>query len=119
MTFTYLGTLATDLDKVRFHTGDTDSAGYFLPDETITALLVSEGSVGKAVIACLEFKHSKLCQPNFKADWLQVDNDTARKGVEDLIRRKRAYFGLAQYTATVTHVYRADSDQDEEPDYDA
>jgi hypothetical protein len=57
MTFTYLGTLATDLDKVRFHVGDTSSAtgagvrpdGTNFTDEELTGLLSVEGSWGRAV----------------------------------------------------------------------
>ncbi len=117
MTFTWLGTLATDLDKVRFHLGDTSSDGYWLPDETITALVASEGSVGGAVIAGLKYILTQLSRPDFRADWLQVSNAEARKGYEMLLSEKRREFGVAAISATVTHMYRADSLATAEPDY--
>jgi len=62
VTFTYLGTLATDLDKVRFYVGDTSSAtgagvkpgGTNFTDEEFSGLLVVEGSVGRAVAGAFE-----------------------------------------------------------------
>ena len=117
MTFTWLGTLATDLDKVRFHLGDTSSDGYWLPDETITALIASEGSVGGAVIAGLKYILTQLSRPDFRADWLQVSNAEARKGYEGLLAEKRREFGVSAITAGSTHTYRADSLATREPDY--
>lgn len=117
MTLTYIGDLSTDLDKVRFHLADTDSAGYYLEDATITALLTSEGSVGGAVVAGIKFILRKLSQPNFRADWLQVDNKTAREGWQDALKEARKEFGLAALSVETVHVYRADSRQTEAPDY--
>ena len=62
MTFTYLGTLATDLDKIRFYIGDTSSTtgagvkpdGTNFTDEELTGLLGLEGSVGRAVAGVYE-----------------------------------------------------------------
>jgi hypothetical protein len=119
MTFTFATDLSTDLALVRFHIGDTDSDGYFLADETITALLTSSGSVGGAVIASLRYIVSQLSRPDFRADWLSVSNASARQGYLALLAEKRGEFGLSAITASATHVYRADSDQTEEPDYDA
>lgn len=117
MTFTFATDLSTDLALVRFHIGDTDSGGYFLADETITALLTSHGSVGGAVVASLKYIITQLSRPDFRADWLQVSNAEARKGYQALLMEKRGEFGLSAITASATHVYRADSDQTEEPDY--
>jgi len=111
MTFTYTGTLATDLDTVRFWIGDTDEASAWLSDETITALLASQGSVGGAVIAGIQYIIRKLSTPNFRADWLQVDNATARAGYEKMLAEMRREFGLAAVTASAVHTYRFDSDQ--------
>jgi len=52
MTWTYAGTLTTSLDKVRLKIGDTDTNDQQFIDETISALLTSEGSVAGAAIAC-------------------------------------------------------------------
>lgn len=117
MTFTFDASLNTDLALVRFHIGDTDSNGHFLTDETINALLANYGSVGGAVIASLRYIISQLSRPDFRADWLQVSNAEARRGYQALLAEKRGEFGLSALTASATHVYRADSDQIEKPDY--
>lgn len=117
MAFTFDPSLGTDLSLVRFHTGDTDSTNYYLEDATITALLTSQTSVGGAVIASIRFILARLSQPNFRADWLQVDLASARKGYTALLAEKQQEFGIGAITSTVTHVYRADSTGSEEPDY--
>lgn len=60
MTFTYNGTLTTDLDKLRFYVGDIVSgsglkpAGTNFTDEELNGLLTAEGSVPRAVAAVYE-----------------------------------------------------------------
>lgn len=60
MTFTYLGTLATDLDKIRFKIDDTVSGSGVKPnggnftDEEINGLLAIEGTVERTVAALYE-----------------------------------------------------------------
>lgn len=55
MTFTYAGTLVTNLDKVRFYIGDTVSGGGPLPssgnftDEELGALITLAGGVDEGV----------------------------------------------------------------------
>lgn len=117
MTFTFATDLSTDLAKVRFHIGDTDSDGYYLADETITALLTSEGSVGGAVLACIKYIISQLSKPNYKLDWMAVsDMQEARKGFEKLLVQKGHEFGISPtgitISSTISQPYRADSDQD-------
>lgn len=116
MTFTYAGTLASDREKVRFYTGDTVSPGY-LSDEAIAVLLVDEGGVGGAVVAALQSIAAQLARPDFKADWLQVSNAEARKGILAQLAEMRRKFGQSAITASVVNVYRADSLATEEPDY--
>lgn len=115
MTYTFDVALATDLAKVRFHIGDTNENGAYLADETITALLTSEGSVGGAVVACIKFIITQLSSPNFKLDWLSVSNEQARQGFEDMLIKKSQEFGIAlsglSASATVSLPSRADSDQ--------
>lgn len=62
MAITYAGTLATDLDRVRFHLGDTDTAtskgpkpadGQFTDNE-LNGLISVEGSWQRAVAAGFE-----------------------------------------------------------------
>lgn len=60
MTFTYVGTLLTDLDEIRFKVQDTVSgsgvkpAGGNFTDEEIAGLLTIEGTVERTVAALLE-----------------------------------------------------------------
>lgn len=116
MTFSYDTSLSSDGDLVRFHIGDTDSNGAYLPDETITALLTSEGTVGGAVIQSIKYIISQLSSPNFKLDWLSVSNENAREGFKSLLIIKSQEFGISlsglSATSTIGLPYRADSDQD-------
>lgn len=116
MTFTFNTSLSTDLAKVRFHIGDTSEDGAYLTDETINALITSEGSVGGAVIACLKYIITQLSVPTFRKDWLSVDSTAARKGFEDLLKVKAQEFDIALSTTIITTAtiglpYRADSYQ--------
>jgi len=115
MTFTFDASLATDLAKTRFHIGDTNEAGAYLQDETINALVTSEGSVGGAVIACLKYIITQLSSPDFKQDWLSVSNKEARQGFENLLKVKAQELGISlsgvTASATISLPYRADSDQ--------
>lgn len=121
MTFTFDSALSTDLAKVRFHVGDMNDQGHYLEDETINALVTSEGSVETAALACIRFIISQLATPNFKKDWLSVTNEKAREGYEQMLKSKAREFGISLGTlslsATVSLPYRADSDQ-EDSDYD-
>ena len=114
-TFTFDNTLSTDLAKVRFHIGDTNSAGNYLWDQTITALLTIEGSVGGAVVACIKYIITQLSSPDFRLDWMSVSNAEARKGFERLLTQKMQEFGVsagATASASISLPYRADSYQD-------
>lgn len=118
MTFSYdLSNGFNDVERVRFHTADTVSASAWLQDEEITALIAEKGGWQAAVIAGLRYIIMKLSQPDFKADWLQVSNAEARNGYAAMLDEKKAEFGLGGLVATVTHTYRADSAQTEEPDF--
>lgn len=119
MTFTYGEDLTVERDFVRFHTGDTVEAESYLSDELITSLIAVEGSKQKAVIASLKHIVTKLSQPDFTADWLQVSNSKAREGYMAILMEKRREFGLPMLAASVQHVRRPDSDEDELVDYDA
>ena len=114
-TFTFDNTLSTDLAKVRFHIGDTSSAGNYIWDQTITALLTSEGSVGGAVIACIKYIITQLSSPDYKQDWLSVSNKEAREGFEKLLKVKAQELGISlsgvTASATISLPYRADSGQ--------
>ena len=114
MTFTFATNLSTDLALVRFHIGDTSEDGAYLADETITALLTSEGSVGGAVVASIRYILTQLSVPNFRKDWLSVDYEKARDGYEMLLKEKAREFGVAlggSFASSVKPMYRADSGQ--------
>lgn len=118
MTFTY--TLPfNDISRVRFNTGQTVSGETFMSDEEINAVITEAGGWQGAVIASLKFIIMRLSQPNFKADWLQVDNETARKGYEAMLADKINELGISSVSAEAVHVYRADSGLIEEPDFSA
>lgn len=117
MAFTFTSDLTDAVDYVRFHSGDTVEAESLLSDELITSLVAVEGSNNAAVIAAIEYKIMRINQPDFQADWLRVSPAEAVKGLERTLTRKRAAFGLPAITATVKHVYRADSAATSEPDY--
>ncbi len=116
MAFTFGEDLTDDNDYVRFHCVDTLSPG-FMSDALITSLVAVESSTNTAVIAGIKYIIGRLSRPDFKADWMSVSNANARKGYQSLLREKQREFGISALTATVTHTYRVDSDQDEEPDY--
>ena len=115
MTFTFATDLSTDLALVRFHIGDTNSDGAYLADETINALVTSEGSVGGAVIACIKYIITQLSSPNYHLDWLTVSNHEARQGFEKLLKDKAQEFGINLSGVTATSMiklpYRRDSYQ--------
>ena len=114
MTFTFDAGLETDLAKVRFHIGDTNENGAYLADETIEALVTSEGSVGGAAVSCIRYIISQLSSPDFKQDWLSVSNKEARMGFEKLLKQKAQELGVslgATASATISLPYREDSYQ--------
>lgn len=116
MTFTYDTT--TDIGKVRFYTRDTVETVQKWTDEEIQFALDEETTVNAATILLLELKLIDLANPDYRADWLtESDHAEAAKTLRDLLADLRERFGIAKYTATVTHTYRADSKQTEEPDY--
>jgi hypothetical protein len=118
MAFTYGEDLSNSRDFVRFHTGDTVEAESFLSDAIITSLISVKGGNEEAVIAAIEHIITRLSQPNFRADWLQVDYKAAREGYETMLKAKRREFGLNAITSSSSHTYRADSRQDTEPTFD-
>lgn len=108
MSFTYSGDLTAPVDYVRFHTGQTVEGESFISDEEIQSLLETEGSAQAAVIAALGYIVSRLSQPDFRADWLQIDHAEARQGYEGLLARKRAELGQGGLTAKAITTYRRD-----------
>lgn len=120
MTFTYDLVTPTDVTRVRRHLGDTDQNTAIFSDEEISFILDEEGTVAKAVIACIKTIIAKLsAEPNMKADWLQVDWATAMAGWKTLLAEKKTEFNLGwQLSSGGQHSYRPDSLQKEAPDYE-
>lgn len=116
MTYSHDQTLSSDLALVRFHIGDTSEDGAYLSDETITALLTLEGTVGKTVIACIKYIITQLSSPDFKMDWLSVSNKQAIEGYKYLLKTKAQELGVnvggATASSSISLPYRADSYQD-------
>ncbi len=117
MTYSFSADLTDAGDYVRFHTGDTVSPGY-MSDELITSMIAVEGSNNAAVIAGIRYIMSFLARPDFTADWLSVSNAAARAGYKELLGEKQREFGIPALSISTVHVYRADSDADEAPEFD-
>ena len=110
MTFTYTPFTA-DRDRVRFHIGDTNANTAIFSDEQINALISESGGWQNAVIAALEHLIALTSQPNFRADWLHVDHESARRGYQVTLNAKRRLFGIAAVNAVVVQGTRIDGNE--------
>ena len=120
MTFTYtISTTPTDLTKVRYYTGDTDSTAAIWQDDEINMVLALEGSVGAAVVSLIKSILRKLsAEPDMKADWLSVDWRSSRETWLTMLGKAEQDFGLGwQDSSGGQHSYRPDTLQKTEPDY--
>jgi hypothetical protein len=108
MAITYAGTLATDLDKVRFHIGDTDKTtsigpkpndGQFTDDE-LNGLITLEGSWGRAVAAAFEALAALWAKhPNFSADGMSASQSDIAEQYRDSAATWRLRHGSADTAA--------------------
>jgi hypothetical protein len=87
MAFTYVGTLTTDLDRVRFHLGDTAyeagprPADANFTDAELNGLVTLEGNWQRAVAAGFERLAAEWTRyPNFSTDGLRVDRSDIAAG---------------------------------------
>ncbi len=117
MSYTY--DISTNRGVVRREINDTDTANGKFTDAEIDYALTAGGSVGAAVVLCLEWLLAMLTDPNFTADWLTVDTASAYKSVAALLDRKRAQYSLAAVRATTAYTWRPDSAQTEAPTFDS
>ena len=106
MAFTYLGTLATDRDLVRFSLGDVVESSGPRPadgnftDAEVDGLLTAEGSWQRAVAAGFERLVAEWTRyPSFKADGLSLNRSDIAKGFRDQAADWRKKYG------TTTPVY--------------
>lgn len=120
MTFTYAGTLATDLDNIRFQIQDTVSGSGPKPadanftDEELNGLKTVEGTWQRTVAACYEVLGNAWAKhPDFTAD-----GTTARQGqIADHYRKQaaewRKRFGYGTASVGYRTVTRADAYSDD------
>ena len=106
MTFTYLGSLATDLDRVRFHLGDqAQDAGPKPDDENfedaeLTGLITLEGSWQRAVAAGFEFLASVWAKHvSFNAGGMSASQSDIARQYRESAAEWRKKFGTANTTS--------------------
>lgn len=120
MTFTYLGTLATDLDEIRFKVQDTVSGSGVKPsgsnftDEEINGLFTTEGTVERTVAALYEA---------LATIWaIQFDTEMGPRkekasqvasSYQKLATQWRKNYGLAADTLVTSFVTRVDGYSDD------
>ena len=109
MAFTYLGTLATSRDKVRFYLQDTAWGAGPLPadgnftDAEIDGLVTAEGSWQRAVAGGFEALESAWRRyPNFSTDGLSVSRSDIADGYAAKAKEWRTQYGSSASTATST-----------------
>lgn len=117
MTFTYTQDLTVPRDFVRFYSGDTVEASSLLSDEIIASLIATTGGQETAVIAALRHILTRMSQPDFRADWLQVDYAAARAGVRARLADAERQFGTDALAVESVNTYRADSATTTSPDF--
>ena len=100
MAFTYLDTLATDRDKVRFNLRDTIEDEGPLPDDLnfsddeIAGMITIEGTWQRAVANGLEaLARAWIRYPTFKADGLSLNRSDIAKGYQAEAKTWRGRFG--------------------------
>lgn len=120
MAFTYLGTLATDRDKVRFHLQDTVSGSGPKPadgnftDAEIDGLLDAYGSWRRAVAGGFDTLATAWRRyPTFKADGLSLNRSDIAKGFADAARDWRRKYGLGVSSVGTRPVTRVDGYSDD------
>lgn len=116
MTATYDLSSVTDLNRVRFHTGDTNVSAARWTDAEITYAVSAAGSWQGAVILLLTSLQAKLAStPDYQADWLTESPSKAAASLDRLIKAKRRELGVSDVSATATHQWRPDTAQTEAP----
>lgn len=119
MTFTFAQPF-DNIARVRINIGDVDSTRAIFSDEVINAAITEAGTWQSAVIMLIQSIIAQLSsQPTMRADWLQVDYQTALDSWQKLLPIKARQLGVAsgQITATAQYIWRPDSDQTAEPTY--
>ncbi len=114
MTFTYAGTLSTNLDRVRFWLHDiTQNAGPLpgdvnFTDSELDGLLTVEGSWQRAVAAGYEaLAAAWLRHVSSNADGLQLARSDIAKGYAEQAKRWRLDYGTSSKSLTASTGGRA------------
>jgi hypothetical protein len=109
MTFTYLGTLVSDRDKVRFYLQDTTNGAGPKPsdanftDAEIDGLITAEGSWQRAVAGGFEALEAAWRRyPNFSTDGLSVSRSDIADGYAAKAKTWRTDYGTSATTAAST-----------------
>jgi hypothetical protein len=112
MTFTYDGSLATDVEKVRFDIGDTqendgprpDSSNY--SDEEITAIIAQEGNFGKAIARMYEVLAAEWSAAAGRVEMADYKEDYTKRAEMFMAKAKdaRRRWGDSIRTANITQV---------------
>lgn len=122
MAFTYLGTLATDRDKVRFYSGDSSNApeagikpgGYNFQDAEIDGLIIAEGNWQRAVAAVYEVLAALFAQEvDEKNDKISMMYSQKAARYQELAKQWRKDYGKSVGTVTVSPVTRVDGYSDD------
>lgn len=125
MTFTYDPSNGfSDLERVRFWLGDTESAKAKFTDEEISAVLADSETWQEAALALLDNLIARLSsQTDFKADWLEVKVSQAVAQLRALKTSLEKKWGLGSRVGVLisgggVNIYRADSLLDAPPTYE-
>ncbi len=124
MTFTYLGTLATDLDKVRFYSGDSTNApgagikpgGYNFQDGELSGLITAEGSWQRAVAAVYEALAALFAQEVDErngSDKISITYSQKAARYQALAEKWRKEYGKSVGTVTTSALTRIDGYSDD------
>lgn len=111
MTFTYLGTLTTDLDKVRMYTGDTSNApdagvkpgGYNFHDAELNGIITAEGSWQRAVAGVYEILAALFAQEvDEKNEKISTMYSQKAARYQAMAKQWRDKYGMSSGGGTVT-----------------
>ncbi len=124
MAFTYLGDLSTDLDKVRFYTGDSSNApgvgikpgGVNFLDSELSGLITVEGKWQRAVAAVYEALAALFAQEvDERAENTSMSYSQKAKQYAALAKEWRDKHGHSTSAVTTYSMTRVDGYSDDVP----
>jgi hypothetical protein len=84
MPFSYNGELATDLDWVRFLTGDKTLSEPLLSDEEIIAILAEESKLVSSAPDAIKYFAAASALEGIGANWVTISKGLSEKRIKDL-----------------------------------